>query len=200
MPTITQSDPFVQKMPRSALRHRPIQSETSKQKIAVLTPRASQFSTKHTTVAPVTASNLRKRGDIRGSWLIYLVLGMVVAMLLLWVGQLILNWGHTVSDDLHYGRPRTTNMDRFVGHETGNTPSHFVALNLNGQIYVLEIPGGSANTSHLLVGPHLIGPNADLAPVSLAFPGDPHHPDLLIVVGSIQVRFHNTGNTYVPVP
>jgi hypothetical protein len=135
---------------------------------------------------------------MRGSWLIYLVLGMLMTMVLLWIGQFIWNWGNTVVDDVHYGRPRTTNVDHFVGHETGNIPSHFMALNLHGQIYVIEIPGGSPNTSHLLVGPHLIGPDADLAPVSLSFQGDPHHPDLLIIVNGLQVRFYNDGNAYVP--
>jgi hypothetical protein len=95
---------------------------------------------------------------MKGAWLIYLVSGMLITMVLLWLGQSLWNWGNTLVDDVHYGRPRTTNVDQFVGHETGKIPSHFVALNLSGQIYVLEIPGGHANTSHLLVGPHLIGP------------------------------------------
>ncbi len=208
MPTAIQSEPFMQKSPRSALRHRPIQSETSQEEVAILTPRASQAKSRreagiHTTAGTVATTLARKRlarkgSKMRGSWLIYLVLGMLMTMVLLWIGQLIWNWGNTVIDDVHYGRPRTTNVDHFVGHETGNIPSHFIALNLHGQIYVIEIPGGSPNTSHLLVGPHLIGPDADLAPVSLSFPGDPQHPDLLVVVNGLQIRFHNAGNAYIP--
>jgi hypothetical protein len=207
MSTAIQTD---QKLPRSALRHRPVQSETSKPEVSILTPRASQIklsqeSSTHTTAVPVATALPRKRwsrkwGELRGSWLIYIVLGMLTTMVLLWIGQLLWNWGSTVADDLHYGRPRTTNVDQFVGHETGNTPSHFIAVNLNGQIYVIEIPGGSTNTSHLLMGPHLIGSGSDLAPVTLSFPGDPHHPDLLITVSGIQIRFHNTGDAYVATP
>ncbi len=210
MPTAIQSDPSVQKLPRSALRHRPIQSETSKQEVPILTPRASQAESQrephmHTTAIPVATTLPRKRlsrkqGEMRGVGLIYLVLGMLITMLLLWIGQSIWNWGNTFADDLHYGRPRTTHVDQFVGHETEKIPSHFVAMNLNGQIYVLEIPGGNVSISHLLIGPHLIGPNADLTPVSLSFPGDPHHPDLLITIDNIQMRFRNTGNSYVPTP
>lgn len=209
MPTLVQSDPFIQKSPRSALRHRPIQSETGKQDVTVLTPRASQTKLSEmadalTTAIPVATPLARKRlsrngGKMRGPWVVYLVLGMLMTMLLLWVGQSIWSWGNTTMDDLRYGRPRTTNADQFVGHETGKIPSHFVALNLNGQIYVVEIPGGNASASHLLVGPHLIGPGTDLAPVSLAFPGDPQHPDLLIIVDGVQMRFHNTGDSYVPI-
>ena len=208
MSTAIQSEPFVQKLPRSALRHRPIQSETSKQEIPILTRRASQARPSHmsgtlTTAVPVATPVARKRlsrkgNEMRGMWLIYLVLGMLMTMVLLWVGQFIWNWGNTVGNDWHYGRPRTTNVDQFVGHEIGKTPSHFIALNMNGQIYVVEIPGGNASTSHLLIGPHLIGPGTDLAPVSLAFPGDPQHPDLLITVAGVQMSFRNTGNSYVP--
>jgi hypothetical protein len=128
-----------------------------------------------------------------------MILGMLMTVVLLWLGQLIWNWSQIVSDDLHYGRPRTTNVDHFVGHETGNTATHFTALNLNGQVYVIEIPGGSPGTAHLLVGPRLIGVGADLAPVALSFPGDPQHPDLLVRVNGIEVRFRNASSAYEPV-
>jgi hypothetical protein len=124
---------------------------------------------------------------------------MLFACLLLWMGQMVWNWGQNTIDDFRYGRPRTTQVDHFVGHEKNNVPSHFIAMNLGGQIYIVEIPGGSTSASYLLVGPRLIGPGADLAPVSLSFPGDPHRPDLLVVVNGLQVRFHNTGTAYVPI-
>ena len=192
----------VRTMSRSVLRHRPIaQTEPNKQ---VQTPRASQVRQKSEPYTPddqtsgYRSTTRAPRHRTRGSWLLYLVLGMVMAMVLLWVGEMLLHWGNRVTDDIHYGRPRTTHADQFVGHETGNIKSHFVAMNLDGQIYVIEIPGGSPNTPHLLVGPRLIGEGTDLAPVSLSFPGDPQHPDLLLVVNGIQVSFHNTGSAYVP--
>ncbi len=121
-----------------------------------------------------------------------------MAMLLLWLGQMLWSWVGTVSDDVHYGHPRTTQVDHFVGHETGKTPSHFIAVNLDSQVYVIEIPGSSPNSSRLLVGPHLVGPGSDLAPVTLSFVGDPHTPDLVVQVDGIEVKFHNTGSEYVP--
>ena len=197
MPTDTASG-----MPRSVLRHRPIMPDVQTQ---IQTPRASRVrqmpepqtanvaSASHARQTPTKAHTPR-----RLSRLVYLVLGMFCACLLLWIGHMLLNWGNTVADDIHYGRPRTTQVDHFVGHEVGNTPSHFIATNINGQVYIVEIPGGQANSSHLLIGPHLVGEGSDLAPVSLSFPGDPQHPDLLITVDGIQVRFHNTGSTYAP--
>src|SRR5438128_87178 len=46
------------------------------------------------------------------------------------------------ADDLHYGRPRTAQIDGFVGHgETPDRPTHLMAINLNRQIVVVEMPG-----------------------------------------------------------
>ena len=133
-----------------------------------------------------------------GAWLISLVLGIITAMVLLWALQMLIHFGQTVADDLRYGRPRTTNVDHLVGHERGKTPSHFTAINLDGQIYIIEIPGGNPGASHLLVGPRLIGDGAELVLVTLSFVGDPQHPDLLIIAAGTQTRFRNTGRTYEP--
>ena len=191
-------------VPRSAVRYRSFAPGTRNKHVQ--TPRASRVMEKpelYTTHDQSSASSVTPHTPIHvpklsSTWLIYIVLGMLCACLLLWVGQNLWMWGNTVSDDLRYGRPRTTQVDQFVGHETNQTPSHFVAINMKGQIYVIEIPGGSPNTSHLLIGPRLYGAGADLAPATLSFTGDVHHPDLVITVQTIQVRFHNTGNSYVP--
>lgn len=186
-------DLLERQLPRSAVRHRPIASDAINTQAK--TPRASrarQHHEPHTTGGPPSASKTR------GPWLVYLVLGGLLAIMLLWLGQMLLGWVGTVSDDIHYGRPRTTQVDHAVGHETGHTVSHFIAVNLNGQVYVIEIPGGSPNTSRLLVGPHLVGPGTDLAPITLSFVGDPHTPDLVVSVDGVQMTFHNTGTSYVP--
>jgi hypothetical protein len=65
-------------------------------------------------------------------------------------------------------------------------------------VYIFEVPGADAEHTHLLVGPHLLGPGADLAPVTLTFSGDAHHPDLVVSMNSLQVRFRNMGRTDEP--
>ncbi len=107
-------------------------------------------------------------------------------------------WAMKTADDLQYGYPRTTQEDHDVGHEQAGMPSHFVAMNLQGQITVVELPGGNLKGAQVLVGPRLLGKGADLAPVRLAFVGDSQHPDLVVVVQSMQVRFHTTGTSYRP--
>ena len=99
---------------------------------------------------------------------------------------------------LQYGYPRTAQEDHFVGHEQAGIPSHFVAMNVQGQITVVELPGGNLKGAQLLVGPRLLGKGADLAPVRLEFVGEKKHPDLVVTVQSVQVRFHNTGASYRP--
>jgi hypothetical protein len=130
--------------------------------------------------------------------LVLVGMGMLVTMLLVLVSQVVIPWAMKTADDVQYGYPRTTQEDHFVGHEQGGTPSHFVAMNLQGQITVLELPGGNLKGAQVLVGPRLLGPGADLAPVRLGFVGDSQHPDLEVTVQSVQVRFQNTGASYRP--
>lgn len=193
---------FTQIVPRSlVVRRRPQQK--SSQPRAVQTTRASSQTRPRQTSKPANAktqpaapiSQTKKRID-SGSWLLYIGLGMICALALSYLGQLGYNWGSTTLDDIRYGRPRTTQVDHFVGHELANTPTHFTAINLKGQIYIIELPGGDPAHTRLLIGPHLAGPGIDLAPVSLDFAGDPHHPDLIVDVSTVQVRFHNTGQGY----
>jgi hypothetical protein len=185
-------------MPRSVLRHRPIASDIQE---FVVQPRAGKGKpVSRTAGSPPPAPNKQVRSSFlqHAHPLLIIGLSMLITLLLLWVVQGILTWGSTQLDTLRYGYPRSLSLDRAVGHELGKTLSHFQAFNLQGQIYVLEIPGGNASAAQLLVGPHLFGPGADLAPVTLVFQGNPRSPDLLVQVHGIEARFHNTGKTYVP--
>lgn len=177
-------------LPRSAVRHRPIAPDATQ--THVKTPRASrarQHHEPHTTGGPPSVHTSKARGI----WLVYLVLGMLLACLLLWVGQIVWSWGNTTMDDLHYGRPRTFQMDAFVGHEMGTVPSHFIALNLHGHIEIIELPGGDATHAKIYIGPQIYGPGADLVPVTLRFvdPSQSHHPDMLVLFQGDQIVFHN---------
>jgi hypothetical protein len=125
---------------------------------------------------------------------------MLLMLLMVVAGSLLLGWVQTTWDDLHYGRPRTFQIDAFVGHETGSTPSHFLALNLQGQIEIIELPGGDATHARIYVGPHLYGPGAGLVPVTLRFVdrAHRHHPDMLILFQNTQVVFQNVAGTFRP--
>ena len=152
-------------MPRSTLRHRPIAGDADGQSTTGITPvaqRASLLRPKNTeedeaasgksSAAPraktprQTQASTRRRVSLRAHPLLLLGLGMV-AMLVLWTGlSLVIGWWNTTWDDLHYGRPRTFQIDAMVGHnDSPGNPSHFIALNLNGRLEVIEFPGGDAS-------------------------------------------------------
>ena len=181
-------------IPRSAVRYRPLTE--SVQEFVVLSPRASKEKPR----------KLGQRSDRSRLWwqpksghpLVLVGVGMLVTVVVWLVSQAVVPWAMKTADDVRYGYPRTTQEDHDVGHEQGGISSHFVAMNLQGQITVVELPGGNLKGAQLLVGPRLLGPGADLAPVRLDFVGESKHPDLEVVVQGVQVRFHNTGKAYVP--
>ena len=133
--------------------------------------------------------------------LLYLGIGMI-AMLALWtLLTSAFSWWNTTWDDLHYGHPRTFQIDAFVRHnESAGTPSHFLAINLNGRIEVIEFPGGDGSKARIYLGPQLFGTGDDLIPVTLGFAdvnGD-HLPDLIIHFQSSRIVFINDHGGFRP--
>ena len=145
----------------------------------------------------------RLRGLLRqGHPLLYLGIGML-GMLVLWTTLVFLvGWVGTTMDDIHYGRPRTFQIDAVVGHnDSVASPSHFIAINLNGHIEVIEMPGGDASHARIYIGPQLYGANANLVPVTLSFVdvnGD-KKPDMIIHFQGTEVVFINDAGGFRPV-
>lgn len=128
----------------------------------------------------------------------YLQLGLLIllgfAML-----QLLLGRGQTWADDLRYGRPRTTQVSAYVGHnEHPGQPTHFVAMNLNRRVVVIELPGGDSTKARTLQGPYLFGANEDLTPVLLRVQdvnGDTKG-DLVIAVKNEEIIYINSDDSF----
>ncbi|HEX7735304.1 MAG TPA: hypothetical protein VF458_10575, partial [Ktedonobacteraceae bacterium] len=77
---------------------------------------------------------------------------------------------------------------------------HFIAMNLNRHIVVIEIPGGDPSRAVIYSGGELFGNGQDLAPVTLIFSdvnGD-SKPDMLIHVTDQTIVFTNNGTKFVP--
>jgi hypothetical protein len=126
---------------------------------------------------------------------------MLAMLALLAAFIVVTNWVATTLDDIHYGRPRTFQIDAFVGHnESPGMPSHFIALNLHGRIEITELPGGDTTHARVYLGPQLYGTGADLVPVTLSFidvNGD-HRPDMIIHFQGTQVVFINDQGSFRP--
>jgi hypothetical protein len=146
----------------------------------------------------------RRRGGLfRSHPLVWVGFGMLV-MLLAWTGlQALGAWWSLHQDDATYGRPRTAQYDMVVGHgDSASTPTHFLALNLNATVVVIELPGGDSSKSKIYRGPQLFGPGAALFPVTLSFPdptGDGQPNMEVHVQGQIFVYLNQNGQ-FVPQP
>jgi len=131
---------------------------------------------------------------------VYIILTIVVGLLVFGGVAFGLNWWQRFQDDLHYGRPRTFQCDARVGHHDARTPSHFIVVNLDKQIKIIEFPGGDATHALVYQGPTLVGDGQDLTPVTLEFRdvnGD-GKPDMIVHIQDSRTVFVNTTLNGVP--
>jgi hypothetical protein len=149
-----------------------------------------------------SATQRRKRRGLRAHPLLYLGVGMIL-MLALWVlGQMVVTWvGHKL-DDFTYGMPRTYQTDFVVGHnnDSPGNPSHFIFLNLNGHVEVIEQPAGDAGKAKIYYGPTLYSDDAILIPVTGEFKdvNNDRKPDMIIKIQNSRIVFINENGTFRP--
>ena len=136
------------------------------------------------------------RGVLHVGGGVALLAGLYVAM------SMVLNWGHIMMDNMAYGNPRTTHLDAFVGNgDSAAQPTHFIALNLNRQVSILELPGGDVSKAVAITGPYLFGEGEDLTPIQLRVEdinGD-SKLDLLVTVKDEQLAYINDKDTFRPI-
>ncbi len=131
---------------------------------------------------------------------------LLVAMLAIYVlVGWVVNWGQVRLDDLRYGRPRTMHLSGFVGRaeEAYGQPTHFIAMNLNRQVVVLELPGSDPTQVRSWPGPYLFGAHEDLTPViiDLADVDGDGLPDVVLNVRNEQIVYLNRdGGLRLPTP
>jgi hypothetical protein len=196
---------FPARVPRSAIRYQPTRAVMEQAPLAVAiyrTHRRTQTA-EHAPSSP-QRSPVPPRPARRGPRmhpLFYVGLSMCI-MLLGWVAlSFFLQWWQVTQDDWHYGRPRTFQIDAVVGHgDSPAHPSHFIALNLNRHIEIIEIPGGDATHMRVYLGPLLMGEGKELAVVTLSFKdvnGD-GLPDMLVRVQDSTIVFLNDHGQFRP--
>lgn len=110
-----------------------------------------------------------------------------------------LQWGTRHLDNLRYGFPRSDQISGVVGHgDSVKTPTHFVALNLNGQVSILEVPGGDTSQVRVLAGPYLFGDDGAYEVPKLALRdlnGDGLR-ELIVTIRGELIVYVNDGATY----
>lgn len=110
-----------------------------------------------------------------------------------------LSWAQRSLDDLRYGVPRTVQLAGVVGDgDSAVNPTHFIALNIEGQVSVLVLPGGDVSRLTTLPGPYVIGDDGGAAVPLLALAdltGD-GAPDLLVTIRGETVVYVNHVGTF----
>jgi hypothetical protein len=211
-------------VPRSALRYKPAGQDQSPER-TMTRGRSSQPDTS-TTAAAVTADDLvsgentpqapvRRRAHTsnprrdqpsprvghRPHPLLFIAIGLLGA-LLLWIGLTwFMAWGNGVLDLLQYGYPRTYQVDAVVGQgDSAAHPSHFLALNLHGQIVIIDFLAGNPARAREFTIPGILGPNADQMVVTLRFIDVSHtgRPDMIITAGGVETFLVNADGTFRP--
>ena len=140
---------------------------------------------------------VQKREPKKVHWLLYVGVGMIAALALWVTASTLLAWGTEKYNDLIYGNPRISQTDFVVGHNHDSLahPSHFIALNLHGQVIIVELPAGDPTKSIDYIGPVLIAVGDEKIPITLTFSdvnGD-KKVDMIVHIQDKEVHFCNNG-------
>ena len=129
------------------------------------------------------------------------LVGMLVMALLVYGLTTFSSWWRIHQDDMQFGRPRTFQLDAAVGHNDSSAhPTHFIFINLNRHIEIIELPGGDSTHARIYPGPVLFGDGQDLIPVTADIRdvnGD-GKPDLVVHIQDQQLVFINDGTQFRP--
>src|SRR3989440_1508809 len=136
---------------------------------------------------------------LRGHGWLYLFLGIVV-MLLLWIGiQLLSTWWTNHQLDASYGFPRTYQTDAVIypGDSTDH-PSHYIFLNLNGTVEIIELPHGDSARARIYKGPTLFSNDAALIPVTGEFKQVDSKEEMIVHIQDQRIIYINDGTQFKP--
>ena len=133
--------------------------------------------------------------------LVAIILGMAMMALLAFTLSSIGSWWQMHQNDVTYGRPRTFQVDAVVGHnDSATNPSHFIFLNLNRHVVIIELPGGDTSKARIYNGPTLFGDGQDLTPVTAEFKdvnGD-GRLDMIVHIQDQTLVYLNDGTQFQP--
>lgn len=119
----------------------------------------------------------------RFHWMTFVGL-FLLTMIAGWIAFTLLgNWWNAKQLDWKYGNPRTFQIDQFVGHgDSPDHPNHFIALNVDGTIEVIELNMINPKADHIYV---ITTVSDSTTPVTVSF-RDLNHDgkvDLLVTIG-----------------
>lgn len=208
-----EDDKYVSRSPSSARRYnQPVEHDTLDD---VMLPKGSSIQRRRSSMkantsngtaskafaAPTTGSPGGSRVAHKHLPLMAILLGMLVMALLAMGLSAFASWWRVHQDDMQYGRPRTFQMDAVVGHaDSAANPTHFIFLNLNRHVEIIELPGGDASHAHIYQGPVLFGDGQDLTPVTgeIRDVNGDGKPDIIVHIQDQRFVLINDGTQFRP--
>ena len=187
------------------MNQRPISKAISQRNMNPTTENWDRTTNKRLSTQSIQQRKKNSKQDVH--WL--LIFGVAfLALVVIWIlGSAILTWSIQRYNDIRYGSPRTFQIDAVVGHNNDSPlhPSHFIAMNLQGQAVIMEIMASDPSKSVTYVAPVAIsGVGAELVPVTVEFRdvnGD-GKPDMLMHIHLTNqdqvIVFINTGTKFRP--
>ena len=146
---------------------------------------------------PLPPQNLEPK---RVHWLLYVGVGMIAALALWVTAATLLAWGTEKYNDIIYGNPRIYQTDYVVGHnhDSATHPSHFIGLNLHGQVIIVELPADDPTKSIDYIGPALIAVGDEKIPITLSFShiNNDKNVDMIVHIQDKEVHFCNNGTKF----
>jgi hypothetical protein len=132
-------------------------------------------------------------------WSLFLGLGMILA-LALWMGASEgLAWWSSHQLDSLYGMPRTYQTDAIVyPSDSSEHPSHYIFLNLNGTVAIVEIPHGDITHARMYKGPAMYADNPGNTPVTGEFRQVNGKTEMIVHVGDQSFVYINDGSQFKP--
>jgi hypothetical protein len=132
-------------------------------------------------------------------WSLILGVGMIL-MLALWAGgSMALNWWQNHQLDSMFGMPRIFHAGAVVyPSDTSDHPSHYIFLNLNGTVAIVEIPHGDISHARMYKGPAIYADNPGYTPVTGEFRQVNGKMELIVHIGDQQFIYLNDGTQFKP--
>jgi hypothetical protein len=84
--------------------------------------------------------------------------------------------------------------------DSADHPTHFIAINLNSPITIIEIPSGNPSKARIYSGPTLYSSDGNSTPVTLEFNdvnGD-GKIDMIVHIGDQSITYLNDGTQFKP--
>jgi len=117
-----------------------------------------------------------------------------------WVGLTALsNWWTQHQLDTTYEFPRISQTDAVVyPGDSAAHPSHYLFLNLNGTVLIVELPHGDSAKARIYKGPTLFSDNAASVPITGEFRVVDGKIQMLVHIQDRTILYLNDGTQFKP--